>query len=205
MLSFLILRILSVRCVVVPPSYEEEAKHRKLLIERIVDLLVNTLVIPGPSRLLPLPPSSEPFVTHPTCLVCGVHSTDIMIGIPRCEDGCCNRRLCNLPLWQLHLGSSCVGAATYRAHGYTKSCNLVSGVCPVTLICVADNIKVTLLIWSGSCCHSSAIDVESRYKVWEDMSDSLPQVWTWMLYVTSPGVLRCVTLVPPGCLQKAWL
>lgn len=97
MLSFLILRILSVRCVVVPPSYEEEAKHRKLLIERIVDLLVNTLVIPGPSCLLPLPPSSEPFVTHPTCLVCGVHSTDIMIGIPRCEDGCCNRRLCNLP------------------------------------------------------------------------------------------------------------
>ena len=79
-----------------PPSYEEEAKHRKALIERIVDLLVNTLVILGRSHLLPPPPSSEPFVTHPSCLVCGVHSTDIMIGIPRREDGCCNQRLCNL-------------------------------------------------------------------------------------------------------------
>lgn len=92
MLSCFILRILSVRWVVVPPSYEEEAKHRKVLIERTADLLVNTLVIPDPSRLLPLPPSSEPFVTHPTCLVRGVHSMGIMIGIPRCEGGCCDRR-----------------------------------------------------------------------------------------------------------------
>lgn len=111
-LSCFILRVLSARWVVVPPSYEEEAKPRKVLIERTADLLVNTLVIPDPSRLLPLPPSSEPFVTHPSCLVHGVHSTDIMIGIPRCEDavvtgGCasCHRdsRTLALPVWELPL------------------------------------------------------------------------------------------------------
>lgn len=159
-------------------------------INRIVGLPVNPLVIPGPSPLLPLPPSSEHFVTRATCLVYGFHGTDTMVGVPRCEDGCCTRRFATC-----HRGS-CTLAATHRAGWYTKACILVLSVCPVTLIWVTDNIKVIILIWSGSCYHSSAVDVESRYKVWEDMCDSLLKVWIWMPYVTSPGVLRCIILVP---------
>ena len=157
---------------------------------RIVGLPVNPLVIPGPSPLLPLPPSSERFVTQATCLVYGFHGTDTMVGVPRCEDGCCNQRLCHLPPWQLYLGC--------HSQGWLIHESLYLG-----FECLPSDFSLSNrqhqgchlnLVWH--CYHSSAIDVESRYKVWEDMCDSLLKVWIWMPYVTSPGVLRCVILVP---------
>lgn len=53
----------------------------------MVGLLVNPSVIPDPSLQCPLVTSSEALMTHPICLMYGVHGIDTMMGVPGCAGG----------------------------------------------------------------------------------------------------------------------